>query len=111
MVATNAGSLGASVVSFALAAYFGYQVRSINNELDPDRRFACPVGTMLPVGYMKCGVNGQPAPRDPWHGVPLGEILLGHLNAHAEDAPGPLVPLAGVIRSQLPPVKVLTDTL
>ncbi|MGZ3338356.1 MAG: Dyp-type peroxidase [Reyranella sp.] len=35
--------------------------------------------------------NGQPAPRDPWHGVPLGEILLGHLNAHAEDAPGPLV--------------------
>jgi Dyp-type peroxidase family len=24
--------------------------------------------------------------------VPLGEILLGHLNAHAEDAPGPLVP-------------------
>jgi Dyp-type peroxidase family len=36
--------------------------------------------------------NGQPAPRDPWHGVPLGEILLGHANAHAEDAPGPLVP-------------------
>ncbi|HEV7545696.1 MAG TPA: hypothetical protein VGO42_14150, partial [Reyranella sp.] len=41
--------------------------------------------------------NGQPAPRDPWHGVPLGEILLGHLNAHAENSPGPLVPddLAG----------------
>jgi Dyp-type peroxidase family len=30
--------------------------------------------------------------RDPWHGVPLGEILMGHANAHAEDAPGPLVP-------------------
>ena len=36
--------------------------------------------------------NGQPAPRDPWHGVPLGEILLGHTNAHAEKSPGPLVP-------------------
>ena len=27
--------------------------------------------------------------RDPWHGVPLGEILLGHTNAHHEKAPGP----------------------
>jgi Dyp-type peroxidase family len=36
-------------------------------------------------------VNGKPAPRDPWHGVPLGEILLGHTNAHAEKSPGPLV--------------------
>ena len=36
--------------------------------------------------------NGQPALRDPWHGVPLGEILLGHTNAHAEKSPGPLVP-------------------
>jgi len=36
--------------------------------------------------------GGRPAPRDPWHGVPLGEILLGHTNAHGEKAPGPLVP-------------------
>ena len=45
-------------------------------------------------------INGQPAPRDPWHGVPLGEILLGHPNAHAEKSPGPLVPddLAGRAR-------------
>lgn len=35
--------------------------------------------------------DGRAAPRDPWHGVPLGEILLGHTNAHAEKAPGPLV--------------------
>ena len=27
-----------------------------------------------------------------WHGVPLGEILLGHTNAHHEKAPGPMVP-------------------
>ena len=36
--------------------------------------------------------DGQPATRDPWHGVPLGEILLGHTNAHHEKAPGPMVP-------------------
>jgi len=36
-------------------------------------------------------LDGKPAPRDPWHGVPLGEILLGHTNAHAEKSPGPLV--------------------
>jgi Dyp-type peroxidase family len=35
--------------------------------------------------------DGRAAPRDPWHGVPLGEILLGHTNAHAEKAPGPVV--------------------
>jgi deferrochelatase/peroxidase EfeB len=35
--------------------------------------------------------DGRPATRDPWHGVPLGEILLGHTNGHHEKAPGPLV--------------------
>lgn len=36
--------------------------------------------------------DGNPVQRDPWHGVPLGEILLGHTNAHHEKAPGPMVP-------------------
>jgi deferrochelatase/peroxidase EfeB len=36
--------------------------------------------------------GGKPATRDDWHGVPLGEILLGHTNAHHEKAPGPMVP-------------------
>jgi deferrochelatase/peroxidase EfeB len=36
--------------------------------------------------------DGTPAARDPWHGVPLGEILLGHTNGHHEKAPGPMVP-------------------
>lgn len=36
--------------------------------------------------------NGQPVTRDKFHGVPLGEILLGHTNAHHEKAPGPMVP-------------------
>lgn len=35
--------------------------------------------------------DGKPATRDAWHGVPLGEILLGHTNAHHEKAPGPMV--------------------
>jgi Dyp-type peroxidase family len=35
--------------------------------------------------------NGQPVERDKLHGVPLGEILLGHTNAHHETAPGPVV--------------------
>ena len=39
-----------------------------------------------------CFSNGQPVTRDEWHGVPLGEILLGHTNAHHEKAPGPIVP-------------------
>jgi deferrochelatase/peroxidase EfeB len=36
-------------------------------------------------------IDGRPAKRDPWHGVPLGDILLGHTNAHHEKAPGPFV--------------------
>jgi deferrochelatase/peroxidase EfeB len=36
--------------------------------------------------------DGKPATRDAWHGVPLGEILLGHTNAYHEKAPGPMVP-------------------
>jgi Dyp-type peroxidase family len=36
-------------------------------------------------------LEGQPATRDPWHGVPLGEILFGHTDAHHEKAPGPIV--------------------
>jgi deferrochelatase/peroxidase EfeB len=37
-------------------------------------------------------IDGAPAERDKWHGVPLGEILLGHTNGHHEKAPGPAVP-------------------
>ncbi len=36
--------------------------------------------------------DGKPAKRAiAWHGVPLGEILFGHTNAHHEKAPGPMV--------------------
>lgn len=35
---------------------------------------------------------GVDAPQDYWNGVPLGEVLMGHGNAHHEVSPGPVVP-------------------
>jgi|1185.fasta_scaffold11233_2 Dyp-type peroxidase family len=35
--------------------------------------------------------DGSSAKEDQWHGVPLGEILLGHINGHHEKAPGPMI--------------------
>jgi Dyp-type peroxidase family len=35
--------------------------------------------------------DGRPMTCDSVHGVPLGEILIGHTNAHHEKAPGPIV--------------------
>ena len=54
--------------------------------------------------------DGAPATRDKWHGVPLGEVLLGHTNGHHEKAPGPIVPddvtgrarAAGLVREGAP---------
>lgn len=59
--------------------------------------FADGLSQPIPFGTPDSGevgtvvVDGKPALRDPWHGVPLGEILLGHTNAHAEKSPGPMV--------------------
>ncbi|MEO8811305.1 MAG: hypothetical protein ABI376_00135 [Caulobacteraceae bacterium] len=53
--------------------------------------FADGVSQPLPFGPEIRRSDGAAAPRDPWHAVPPGEILLGHLNAHGEPAPGPLV--------------------
>lgn len=52
-------------------------------------------GISQPVPYEDGAVvfrDGTPVPKDDWHGVPLGEILLGHDNAYREIAPGPVVP-------------------
>lgn len=35
--------------------------------------------------------TGENVPKDYWNGVPLGEILMGHLNGHNEVAQGPVV--------------------
>ena len=50
-------------------------------------------GVSQPVPYGDAIVlsDGSDAARDPWHGVPAGEILLGHVNAHHERAPGPVL--------------------
>jgi Dyp-type peroxidase family len=37
-----------------------------------------------------------------WHGVPAGEILMGHPNAHREPAPGPIVAASPEARETLP---------
>lgn len=52
--------------------------------------FADGISQPLPFGD---GVilSGRPAERDGLHGVPLGEILIGHTNAHHENAPGPVL--------------------
>jgi hypothetical protein len=50
------GTLGGSIVSFGLAIYFGSQVRAINSDLDPHRRFDCG------MGVIKCGIDNKPAP-------------------------------------------------
>jgi Dyp-type peroxidase family len=53
--------------------------------------FADGLSQPIPYGDAIELSDGSPAPQDPWHGVPVGEILLGHTNAHHEDAPGPLL--------------------
>jgi len=56
--------------------------------------------------------DGQPW-RDPWHGVPLGDFLLGHVNAHGEVPPTPLVrdipadPAAAVLPAAAPAMRDL----
>jgi Dyp-type peroxidase family len=65
---------------------------------DPDHvareHFGFADGISQPIPYGP-GVAGHHAgqARDPWHGVPLGEFLFGHINAHDEPAPGPLIPV------------------
>jgi deferrochelatase/peroxidase EfeB len=53
-------------------------------------------GLSQPVPYDERGtvtLDGKPAVEpDPIHGVPLGEILMGYMNGHGENAPGPVVP-------------------
>jgi len=52
-------------------------------------------GVSQPIPYEQGVIelsSGGAAPKDPLNGVPLGEILMGHLNAHNEVAAGPVVP-------------------
>ncbi|WP_213982024.1 hypothetical protein [Sphingomonas sp. dw_22] len=53
-------------------------------------------GISQPVPYEDGAVVRGGAPiepeSEPWNGVPLGEVLMGHMNGHHEVALGPIVP-------------------
>ncbi|MGB7917461.1 MAG: hypothetical protein WCF79_19550, partial [Rhodomicrobium sp.] len=53
--------------------------------------FADGISQPIPFGPGTTTRYGGEYPRDPVHGVPLGEILLGYENAHGEIPPGPIV--------------------
>ncbi|MGK6356245.1 Dyp-type peroxidase [Sphingomonas sp. DT-207] len=88
-------------VSKALAPHQVTVVHRLPLQLRPDERgiarehfgFADGVSQPMPyeAGVVTLGASGE-APQDPWNGVPLGEILMGHTTAHHEIAPGPVVP-------------------
>ncbi|MBO9624344.1 MAG: hypothetical protein J7500_16670 [Sphingomonas sp.] len=100
-------------VSQALAPHDVKVVHRLELQLRPDEKgiarehfgFADGVSQPLPYepGTVTLGAAGE-APRDPWNGVPLGEILMGHVNAHHEVAPGPVVvDTPAAQRAGLPP--------
>lgn len=52
-------------------------------------------GLSQPEPYDEGGavtVGGAPAAKDEVQGIPLGEVVMGYANGHAERAPGPAVP-------------------
>jgi deferrochelatase/peroxidase EfeB len=104
----EAAQAWAKIVEQTLASHGVKVVHRLPLELRLDQRgigrehFGFADGLSQPIPYDEKGgdpktaeavilSDGSPAKRDPWHGVPLGEILLGHTNGHNEKAPGPLV--------------------
>jgi Dyp-type peroxidase family len=55
--------------------------------------FADGISQPIPFepGVVVQGPDRQDVPHDYWNGVPLGEVLMGHVNAHHEVALGPVV--------------------
>lgn len=84
----------------ALAAYRVTIARRVRLSLRLDDQgvarehfgFADGISQPAPFGPQIRLSNGAPATKDPWHGVAVGDILLGYLDAHGELAPGPLAP-------------------
>lgn len=60
--------------------------------------FADGLSQPIPHGAAVVGRDGQATAKDQWHGIESGDILLGHLNAYGEPAPGPYVPDDNVAR-------------
>lgn len=53
--------------------------------------FADGFSQPIPHGPAIVPPAGVPESRYRWHGIAAGDILVGHRNAHDEDAPGPVV--------------------
>ncbi len=53
--------------------------------------FADGLSQPMPYGAAIVQRDGSPAPRDKWHAIASGDVLLGHLNAHLEPASSPYV--------------------
>lgn len=71
--------------------------------------FADGLSQPIPHGAAVVGRYGQATAKDQWHGIESGDILLGHLNAYGDPAPGPYVPdaitarAAGLSEGNAPP--------
>ena len=86
-------------VQRALAPFGVAVVRQLSLDLQLDANniarehfgFADGISQPIPFGDSVVLGDGRPSKQDHWHGVPLGEFLLGHTNAHNEKSPGPLV--------------------
>jgi Dyp-type peroxidase family len=87
-------------VGEALAPHDVKIVHGLPLDLRPDARgiarehFGFADGVSQPMPYEEQAVvlkGGADFPRDPWNGVPLGEVLMGHVNGHHEVAVGPVV--------------------
>jgi Dyp-type peroxidase family len=88
--ATARGALAARGVSVIrqIAMSLMYDAQGIARE---HFGFADGISQPAPFGEAIQTPTGAPMPRDPWHGVAAGDVLMGHVDAHGEPAPGPLV--------------------
>ncbi len=101
----------AEQVAKILAARQIIVVHTLPLVLDPNKigvaneHFGFADGLSQPAPYDDDAVTvgGGPAPRDGPNSVPLGEFLIGHLNGHHENAPGPITPQCPAADAQLPP--------
>lgn len=81
--------------------------------MDPDGRarehFGFADGFSQPVPYLAAADSTAPggghAARDPWHGVPMGEVLMSYTNAHDEAAPAPVVQRPADVAAKHPDLK------
>jgi Dyp-type peroxidase family len=76
--------------------------------LDPDNRarehFGFADGFSQPKPYVPN--SGSQSEKNPWHGVPVGEVLMSYANAHGENAPGPVIQRPAEVSVNYPDLKL-----